>query len=91
MRAAQFHIDSGTVNLGDIPIPEPEGDEIVVRTISSGPCHTDLMVLDGSTPNIPKDIVIIAHEGVCEIVTIGNQDVFNESDINGLIKAFYAY
>jgi D-arabinose 1-dehydrogenase-like Zn-dependent alcohol dehydrogenase len=43
MKAAQFHPDSMKISLETIPIPEPKDDEILVKTISSGLCHSDLV------------------------------------------------
>lgn len=45
MEAAQFHPDSVTIKLGDIPIPEPRDDKGLVRTITSGLFHTDLVYM----------------------------------------------
>jgi D-arabinose 1-dehydrogenase-like Zn-dependent alcohol dehydrogenase len=44
MKAAQFHPDTLTISLESIPIPKPKHDEILVRTISSGLCHSDLVL-----------------------------------------------
>lgn len=43
MKAAQFHPDTMKIHLETIPIPEPKDDEILVKTISSGLCHSDLV------------------------------------------------
>lgn len=43
MKAARFDPKSVSIKLEEIPIPEPKADEILVRTISSGLCHTDLV------------------------------------------------
>jgi len=45
MKAAQFHPDTVKISLESIPIPQPKDDEILVRTISSGLCHSDLVYL----------------------------------------------
>jgi propanol-preferring alcohol dehydrogenase len=34
----------------DVPVPEPQGDEVLVRVAACGVCHTDLDVIEGRTP-----------------------------------------
>lgn len=49
------------------------------------------MVLDGSTPIVPKETVTIGHEAVGEIVQLGNEVVgFNKGDIIGFLNAYHA-
>lgn len=43
MKAVQIDPDTLKYSVADIPIPEPEDDEILVRTIASGLCHSDLV------------------------------------------------
>lgn len=43
MKAARFDPTTTTIKLQEIPIPKPKHDEILVRTISSGLCHSDLV------------------------------------------------
>lgn len=43
MKAARFFPDETKIKLAEIPIPEPKDDEILVRSISSGLCHSDLV------------------------------------------------
>lgn len=45
MKAARFFPDTTQIKLAEIPVPEPKEDEILVRTISSGLCHSDLVLL----------------------------------------------
>lgn len=51
MKAAQFHPDLMTIKLETIPVPQPKHDEILVRTLSSGLCHSDVV---GHLTGFPK-------------------------------------
>jgi D-arabinose 1-dehydrogenase-like Zn-dependent alcohol dehydrogenase len=43
MKAAQFHPDTLSIGVETIPIPEPKADEILIRTIAAGLCHSDMV------------------------------------------------
>ncbi len=45
MRAVRFEAD-GTVASVNLPVPAVAGDEVLVRVLGEGVCHTDLHVLD---------------------------------------------
>src|ERR1700742_327485 len=45
MKAVRYHPDVCTIRVDDIPIPKPREDDILVRTIASGLCHSDLVHL----------------------------------------------
>lgn len=54
----------------ELVLAEPEGNEILVRTVSTGICHTDLLLRDGIFgPTAP---VIPGHEGVGVIEAVGD-------------------
>lgn len=57
------------LELRELILAEPEGNEILVKTVATGICHTDLLLRDGIFgPNHP---VIPGHEGVGVIEAIG--------------------
>ena len=56
MKAAQFHPDTVTISLESIPIPVPKDGEILVRTISSGLCHSDVVLEHRAPVNIQADL-----------------------------------
>jgi aryl-alcohol dehydrogenase len=55
IRSAPFEIE--TLDLG-----APLADEVLVRVVASGMCHTDLHARDGYFPNLPYPVVC-GHEG----------------------------
>lgn len=52
-----------------LTLAEPEGNEILVKTVASGICHTDLLLRDGIFG--PKLPVIPGHEGVGIVEAVG--------------------
>ena len=56
MKAAQFLPDTTTIGLRSIPIPEPKSDELLVKTVSSGLCHSDLVLEHRACDKMPADL-----------------------------------
>jgi aryl-alcohol dehydrogenase len=54
----------------DLELAEPEGNEILIRTVATGICHTDLLLRDGIFG--PVAPVIPGHEGVGVIEAVGD-------------------
>ena len=63
VRSAPFEID--TLELG-----APLADEVFVRVVASGMCHTDLHARDGYFPNLPYPVVC-GHEGAGIVEQVG--------------------
>src|SRR5882724_9082495 len=55
VRSAQFEIET-------LDLAAPLADEVLVRVVVSGMCHTDLHARDGYFPNLPYPVVC-GHEG----------------------------
>ena len=62
-RTAPFELQS-------LDLAAPQADEVLVRIVASGMCHTDLHARDGYFPNLPYPIVC-GHEGAGIIEEIG--------------------
>lgn len=61
---AHGHFEIGSVELG-----APQADEVLVRVIATGICHTDIAVLDGDIPwTLPA---VIGHEGAGIVEAVG--------------------
>ncbi len=61
IRAAVVEEKSGPFVVQDVELDEPRDDEVLVRTVSSGICHTDLLGRDGHMPlAFPA---VFGHEG----------------------------
>jgi aryl-alcohol dehydrogenase len=55
VRSAPFQIET-------LELAAPLADELLVRVVASGMCHTDLHARDGYFPNLPYPVVC-GHEG----------------------------
>ena len=58
-----------TLELQDVDLPEPGYDEVRIKIVATGICHTDLSVMRGNF-EVPKP-VILGHEGCGYIDKIG--------------------
>ena len=63
VRSAPFEIET-------LDLAEPLADEVLVRVVASGMCHTDLHARDGYFANLPYPIVC-GHEGAGVIEQVG--------------------
>ena len=63
VRSAPFEIET-------LDLAKPNSDEVLVRIVASGMCHTDLHARDGYFANLPYPI-ICGHEGAGLIEEIG--------------------
>ena len=54
MRTARSYEPGQNLRIEEIPIPEPHGDEILVRVRAAGVCHTDVHILNGRIPLMPS-------------------------------------
>jgi aryl-alcohol dehydrogenase len=52
-----------------LELSEPVADEVVVRLVASGICHTDLTVLDHSPLRWPA---VLGHEGAGRVMSVGS-------------------
>jgi propanol-preferring alcohol dehydrogenase len=71
MRAARLHEYGKPLVVEEVPTPEPGPGQVVVRIQGSGFCHSDLHVIDGELPILPKMPQILGHENAGVIHTIG--------------------
>ncbi|OAL24773.1 hypothetical protein AYO22_05562 [Fonsecaea multimorphosa] len=74
MRAAQFHRDTGKIQVNEVPIPEPEATEILVKIKSASLCHSDIMAIEGWTPT-PSSVkpITLGHEGAGVVERLGSK------------------
>jgi alcohol dehydrogenase, propanol-preferring len=64
MKAAVVNEHHQKLEIKDVPIPELEYGEILVKIKACGVCHTDLHAANGDWPVKPKLPLIPGHEGV---------------------------
>ncbi|MDN6498537.1 MAG: alcohol dehydrogenase AdhP [Yaniella sp.] len=73
-----------TIDIEHTDKPKPGKHEALVRLISTGVCHTDLHALEGDWPVKPSPPFIPGHEGVGEVVELGEDAVkIQDGDIAG--------
>ncbi|PQA56154.1 alcohol dehydrogenase AdhP [Siphonobacter curvatus] len=85
MKAAVVREFGKPLSIEEMPVRRPGRNEILVKVIASGVCHTDLHAADGDWPVKPKLPLIPGHEGVGYVVALG-PDVTNvkEGDAVGV-------
>jgi propanol-preferring alcohol dehydrogenase len=71
MRAAVVPELGKPLEIRDLPVPEPEPGQVLVRIEASGLCHTDIHAARGDWPVTPTAPFIPGHEGVGKIERIG--------------------
>ena len=85
MKAAVLHQFGKPRQIEEVPVKEPGANQILVKVITCGVCHTDLHACEGDWPVKPKLPLIPGHEAVGYVVALG-RDVQNlkEGDIVGV-------
>lgn len=71
MKAAVFHGPNQPLKIESVDVDEPREHEIIVRTVASGVCHSDLHFVDGLYP-FPAP-AILGHESAGIVEKIGSQ------------------
>ncbi len=70
IRAAVVHETRGKFALEQLDIADPNDDEVLVRIVAVGICHTDLGARDGHLP-IPPPPSVFGHEGAGVVEKVG--------------------
>ncbi len=68
MKAMVLHRQTEPLRLEEMPIPEPEKGQVLVKVEACGVCRTDLHILDGELPG-PKLPLIPGHEIIGRVVS----------------------
>src|SRR5712691_10129159 len=67
--AAVVHEHHSELQLAEIAIEDPRPDEVLVRVVASGVCHSDISARDGVTPfPLPG---VLGHEGAGVVEAVG--------------------
>ena len=70
MRAALLHEAPGDLIVGDVTLTDIGPDEVLVRTVACGLCHSDLHFIDGSIPGpLPA---LYGHEAAGIVEAVGS-------------------
>ena len=91
MKAAVLHEFGMPLKIEEVLVKEPGLNQILVKVITCGVCHTDVHACDGDWPVKPKLPLIPGHEALGYVVAIGHE-VYNvkEGDIVGVPWLFSA-
>ena len=71
MQAAIFHAPHEELTIEAIAIDEPSAHEVLVRTVASGVCHSDLHFIDGLYPM--RAPAVLGHEAAGVVEAVGSQ------------------
>lgn len=70
MRAAVLHSAPGELSIDDVTVYLPAPDEVLIRTLAAGLCHSDLHVMDGLLPSaLPA---VMGHESAGIVEAVGD-------------------
>ncbi len=79
MKAAVFHGPHKPLTIEDVDIDKPIGREVLVRTVASGVCHSDLHFIEGLYPFAAP--AILGHEAAGIVEAVGpHVDEFKPGD-----------
>jgi propanol-preferring alcohol dehydrogenase len=85
MKAAVVREFGQPLTIEEMPVKRPGRNEILVKVITSGVCHTDLHAASGDWPVKPKLPLIPGHEGLGYVAAVGEGvDYIKEGDIVGV-------
>lgn len=71
MKAMVFEAPGEPLILQEVPVPEPDNNQVLIKIHACGVCRTDLHIVDGELTN-PKLPLVIGHEIVGSIVKLGS-------------------
>jgi len=71
MKAAVIHEFGQPLVIEDVPVPKPGDNQILVKVVACGVCHTDLHAANGDWPVKPQLPLIPGHEAIGYVVALG--------------------
>lgn len=71
MRAARLHAYGAPLQIDEVPVPRPGPDEVLVRVAGAGFCHSDLHVMSGAIPILPRMPLTLGHENAGIVAAVG--------------------
>jgi S-(hydroxymethyl)glutathione dehydrogenase/alcohol dehydrogenase len=72
MQAAIYRRPHELLSIESVEVDRPVGREILVRTIATGVCHSDLHFVDGNARFQPDHPAVLGHEGAGIVEAVGN-------------------
>ena len=71
MKAAVIHEFGQPLVIENVPVPTPGDNQILVKVIACGVCHTDLHAANGDWPVKPQLPLIPGHEAIGYVAALG--------------------
>jgi len=71
VRAAVLPAYRAELELAEIPVPQPRGGEVLIRVRAAGVCHSDLHLIEGEPPALPRFPWTLGHEVAGEVAALG--------------------
>ena len=71
MKAAFVTEFGKRLTIGELPVPQPNDDQILIKIEACGVCHTDVHATDGDWPGRPELPFTPGHEGIGRVVSLG--------------------
>jgi len=75
MKAAILRDDSGSLDIEDVTIDKPDRNEVLIQTVASGLCHSDLHFIDGSWAMLAMYPMLLGHEAAGIVQAVGDDVV----------------
>lgn len=72
MKAAVFYGPHRPLEIEELPMPQPQRGEILVKVAACGLCHTDLHYIDHDVPTFHKPPLVLGHEASGWIEAVGD-------------------
>lgn len=72
MKAAFVTAFGKPLTIGELPVPSPAHDQVLIKIEACGVCHTDVHAADGDWPVKPQPPFTPGHEGIGRVVEMGS-------------------
>lgn len=69
IKAAVANKDSQTLDIKNVELDEPKKNEVLVKIVATGICHTDKAAMEGATTPLPA---VLGHEGAGIVEKVGD-------------------
>ncbi|HLW70728.1 MAG TPA: Zn-dependent alcohol dehydrogenase [Candidatus Binataceae bacterium] len=91
MKAAVFHGAQQPLTIEEVEIDQPQDREVLVRTVASGVCHSDLHFIEGLYP-YPQP-AILGHEAAGVVEQVGRSVTYLQpgDHVIGCLSVFCGY
>ncbi len=71
MRAARLHEYGQPLHIDELPVPRPAAGQVLVKVMGAGFCHSDLHIMSGEIPMLPRMPLTLGHENAGVVAAVG--------------------